>query len=204
MIKFDSVSIQYVKEYFALYNFSTEITSHTLFIGDDFVGSSAIMRLLSKIDKDYSGNIFIDNTDIKQIKDKDLNIAYVPQIPYLFKLKSVETNLAYPLKIRKFDKNKTKTIVNDAISNYNLKNFNKKTGKLNLSEQKIIALIRASLWKPKYILLENFFEDLDNNCLGLAIQILNNIKQHSTIIATEKANKNLDIFKDFKIVELYK
>ena len=204
MIKFENVSIQYVKEYFALYNFSTEITSHTLFVGDDFVGSSAIMRLLSKIDKDYSGNIFIDKTDIKQIKDKDLNIAYVPQIPYLFKLKSVETNLAYPLKIRKFDKNKIKTIVNDAISSYNLKNFNKKTSKLNLSEQKIVALIRASLWEPKYILLENFFEDLDNNYLGLAIQILNNIKQHSTIIATEKANKNLDIFKDFKTIELDK
>ena len=40
--------------------------------------------------------------------------------------------------------------------------------------------------------------------LGLAIQILNNIKQHSTIIATEKANKNLDIFKDFKTIELDK
>ena len=204
MIKFNSVSIQYVKEYFALYNFSTKITSHTLFVGDDYVGSSAIMRLLSKIDKDYSGTINIDSTNIKDIKDKDLNIAYVPQIPYLFKHKSIEKNLAYPLKIRKFDKNKIKTIVNDAISSYNLKNFNKKTGKLNLNEQKIIALIRASLWKPKYILLENFFEDLDNNYLGLAIQILNNIKQHSTIIATEKANKNLDIFKDFKIVELYK
>ena len=125
-------------------------------------------------------------------------------MPYLFRHKSIEKNLAYPLKIRKINKSEIKTIVNNAISSYNLKNFNKKTGKLNLSEQKIVALIRASLWKPKYILLENFFEDLDNNYLSLAIQILNNIKQHSTIIATEKANKNLNIFKDFKIVELYK
>ena len=83
MIKFENVSIQYVKEYFALFNFSTEITSHTLFVGDDFVGSSAIMRLLSKIDKDYSGTINIGSTNIKDIKDKDLNIAYLPQIPYL-------------------------------------------------------------------------------------------------------------------------
>jgi len=90
MIKFNSVSIQYVKEYFALFNFSTEIKNHTLFVGDDYVGSSAIMRLLAKIDNTYFGSIFIDETNIKNIKDKDLNIAYVPQIPYLFKHKSIE------------------------------------------------------------------------------------------------------------------
>lgn len=204
MIKFNSVSIQYVKEYFALFNFSTEIKNHTLFVGDDYVGSSAIMRLLAKIDNTYFGNIFIDETNIKNIKDKDLNIAYVPQNPYLFKHKSIEKNLAYPLNLRKFNKNYIKNIINSAFLNYNLKNFNKKITKLNLSEQKILTLIRASLWNPKYLLLENFFEDLDEKYFELADKILENIKQKSIIIATEKENKNLDIFKDFNIENLYK
>ena len=204
MIKFDKVTIQYVKEYFALYIFSTEIKSHTLFVGDDYVGSSAIMRLLAKIDTHYLGEIFVDEDDIKIIKDKDLNVAYVPKIPYLFKHKSIEKNLAYPLKLRKFDKNYIKNNVNSAILDYNLKNFNKKISKMNLSEQKILALIRASLWQPKYLLLENFFEDLSELYYDLAFKILENIKQKSIIIATEKENKNIDIFKDFNIVNLYK
>ena len=204
MIKFENVSIQYVKEYFALYNFSTEITSHTLFVGDDFVGSSAIMRLLSKIDKDYSGNIFIDNTDIKQIKDKDLNIAYVPQIPHLFKHKNIEKNLAYPLCIRKFDKTQIKSIVNLAFKKYGLVNFNQRPNKMNLSERKILTLIRASLWQPKYILIENFFEDLDKEYFELAFKIIKDICLSSTIIATEKENNNLSCFQNFKIENLYK
>ena len=204
MIKFDSVSIQYVKEYFALYNFSTEINSHTLLVGDDYVGSSAIMRLLAKIDNTYSGNIFIDETNIKNIKDKDLNIAYVPQIPYLFKHKSIEKNLAFPLKIRKFDKNYIKNAVNLAFEDYNLNDFNKKISKVTLSEQKILTLIRASLWQPKYVLLENFFEDLNESYFELANKIIEDIKKNSIIIATEKENKNLDIFKDFETKNLYK
>lgn len=204
MIKFDKVSIQYVKEYFALYNFSCEIKNHTFFVGDDYVGSSAIMRLLSKIDKDYLGEIFIDETNIKTIKDKDLNIAYVPQIPYLFKHKSIEKNLAFPLNLRKNNKNDIKNTINSVFLNYNLKNFNKKITKLNLSEQKILTLIRASLWNPKYLLLENFFEDLDEKYFDLADKILKNIKQKSIIIATEKESKNLDVFKDFNIENLYK
>lgn len=204
MIKFDKVSIQYVKEYFALYNFNCEIKNHTLFVGDDYVGSSAIMRLLAKIDKDYLGEIFFDETNIKTIKDKDLNIAYVPQIPYLFKHKSIEKNLAFPLNLRKNNKNDIKNTINSAFLNYNLKNFNKKITKLNLSEQKILTLIRASLWNPKYLLLENFFEDLDEKHFDLADKILKNIKQKSIIIATEKESKNLDVFKDFNIENLYK
>lgn len=204
MIKFENVSIKYVKEYFALYNFNCEIKNHTLFIGDDYVGSSAIMRLISKIDNDYSGNIFIDKTNLKEIKDKDLNIAYVPQIPYLFKHKSIEKNLVYPLNLRKFNKKGLKNTLNSAFEKYNLKNFTKKISKMNLSEQKILTLIRASLWQPKYILLENFFEDLSELYFELVFSILENIKQNSTIIATEKANKNFEVFKDFKVENLYK
>ena len=204
MIKFDAVSIEYVKEYFALYNFSTEIKENTLFIGDHYVGSSAILRLLAKIDKDYSGEILVDNKNLKDIKDKDLNLAYVPQIPYLFKFKSIEKNLTYPLKIRKFDKYDIKNAINHAFETYNLTNFNKKVSKMSLSEQKISTLIRASLWKPKYLLLENFFEDLDLNYIDLANKIIEDTKKNTIIIATEKENKNLEIFKDFKVENLYK
>lgn len=204
MIKFESVSIKYVKEFFSLYNFNYSINSNTLFVGDDYVGSSSIMRLLSKIDCNYSGNIYVDDKNIKEIKSKALSIAYVPQKPELFSFKSIEKNLSFPLKIRKFDKKHIKNTVKTAFFEYNLQNFNKNIKKLNLSERKILTLIRASLWKPKYLLLENFFEDLDNSYIELTCKILNSIKQFSTIIATEKENKNLEFFKAFNIVELYK
>lgn len=200
MIEFKNVFIQYVSEFCSLYNFSCEITSHTLFVGDFFDGTTAIMRTLSKIDKNYKGEIFIDNINLKNIKDKDLDLVYLSENPILFKNKSIEKNLAFPLKIRKIDKKIIKNKVNSLFFEYKLNNFNKKIKKLNLSEQKIISLLRALIRTPKYVLLENFFENLDKNYFDLAIKILSKLKETSTIIACER--EQTEMFKDFEIIKL--
>lgn len=202
MIKFDSVTIKYVHEFFSLLNFNLEIKNNTLIVGDFYSGSTAIVRTLTKLDKNYTGEIYIDDINIKEIKDKDLTIAYVSETPYLFKHKSIEKNLIFPLKIRKNLKKDAKNIVKNAIFNYKLDTFPKSVKKLSVTEQKLLTLIRASLWKPKYIILENFFERLDEKYFELAYKIINDIKQHSIIIATEKENKNIQIFNDFEIVNL--
>ena len=201
MIKFENVFIKYTNDFYSLYDFSCEINSHTLFVGDFFNGTSAIMRTLAKIDKNYNGEIFVDNTNLKNIKDIDLDIAYLPKIPVLFKNKSIEKNLAYPLKIRKINKKIIKNTINSLFFEYKLDNFNKKIKKLNFSEQKIISLLRALIRKPRYILLENFFENLDKTHFDLAVKILSKLKETSTIIACEET-KDIEFFKDFTIVEL--
>ena len=89
MIKFKHVFMQYISEFYSLYDFSCEINSHTLFVGDFFNGTNAIMRILSKIDKDYKGEIFVDDVNLKNIKDKDLNLVYLPENPILFKNKNI-------------------------------------------------------------------------------------------------------------------
>ena len=89
MIELKNVSIKYVNDYFSLLNFNSKINNHTIFVGDHYVGSLAIMRILAKIDKHYTGEVFVDNVNLKQIKDKELNIAYVPQITCLFKNKNL-------------------------------------------------------------------------------------------------------------------
>ena len=204
MIKFENVEIKYINDFSCLYNFNATIDSNTLFIGDEFVGSNAIMRILAKVDKHYSGNVFIDETDIKTIKDKDLSIAYIPNKPELFLNKSLYTNLAYPLKIRKFNKNYIKNEVNSAIFKYKLNNFSKKAKSMNLNERKIITLVRAILRKPKYILLEHFFEDLDSDYVDLTTNILADAKEFATIIACEKQNLKLPQFENFKVINLNK
>lgn len=249
MIEFKGVYIQYVSDFYSLYDFSCVINSHTLFVGDFFDGTNAIMRTLSKIDKNYKGEIFIDNINLKNIKDKDLNFAYLPEKPVLFKNKSIKFNLTYPLKIRKINKlnflaelenevfcihNKktAKNLIFSAFLEFKQNNFNfldnylkelnndlnsktkdfsasqienilqLKTKKLTLSEQKIIALIRVVLRKPKYVLLENFFEDLDEEHIPIVLYLIEKLKQTSTIIACEKDETNLELFKDFEIIAL--
>lgn len=236
MIKFSHVYFQYVKEYFLLYDFNCEISNNTLFIGDFFDGTVAIMRTLSRIDKDYSGEVFVDNFNLKNIKDKDLPIVYLPQTPVLFKNKNIFKNLYFPLKIRKINKksaknlfysiflelkNKNFNFLNNYLHNKNNQLINKenqenkeiknslfnnllkiKVKKLTISEQKIITLIRAVVRQPKYILLENFFENLDESFIPLAEYLINQLKETSTILACEKDERSLGIFKDFNIRNL--
>jgi len=202
MIKFESVFLKYVNEFYALYNFNCEIKSHTLFVGDETNASYAIMRTLSKIDKNYEGNIFVDSNNLRELKDKDLSVAYLPEKPVLFKHKSIQYNLSFPLKIRKINKKTIKNNVNSLFLQYKLKNFNKKIKKLSLSEQKIIALLRTLIRQPKYVLIENFFENFDDNYLDLTLKILNVLKQKSIIIACEKDESNIKHFNNFKTINL--
>ena len=131
MIKFENVFIRYIRDFYSLYDFSCEINSHTLFIGDFFSGANSIMRTLAKIDKDYKGEIFIDSINIKKIKDKDLDLVYLPKNPILFKNKSIFKNLYFPLKIRKINKKTAKNLINSIF--IELKN----------------RLIKLYLWKLK-------------------------------------------------------
>ena len=208
MIKFENVSIKYINDFYALYNKNFEINSNTLFVGDAVNGSKAVMRILSKIDTHYEGNIFISNTNIKEIGEKNLPIAYVPEKFELFKFKSIYSNIAYPLKIRKI-KN-YKDIINEAFKDFKLEEFfssfkhniKTKVYKLNISEQKILTLIRAVIRKPKFLLVEDFFKNLDTSYYHIAISLIEKAKQFSTIIACEENKLNFETFRDFEIIIL--
>ena len=190
MIEFNAVTIKYVPDITTLLNFSAKIDCNTLIIGDEFLGTSSILRLIAKIDKNYTGEILIDNANLKEIKDKDLSVAYLPKEPYLFK-NTIEKNLSYPLKIRKIDKATIKEKVsfvinylNNLTKKHNIENFPNKIKKMNISEKKIGTLLRALVRAPKYVLLDDFFLNLDAKYFPLANELIEKLKQTSTIIAT--------------------
>ena len=208
MIEFNAVKIKYVPDITTLLNFNLKINGNTLIIGDEFLGTSSILRLLAKIDKNYEGDIFIEGVNLKDIKDRDLSIAYIPKEPYLFNHKSIEKNLGYPLKIRKIDKSTAKEKVNFALNlinnltqKYNLPTFSNKINKMNISEKKIITLLRASLRTPKYILIDDFFINLNEKYQPLVAELIKQLEKTSTIIATTSIITNLP-YKNYKYIDL--
>ncbi|MBR1987600.1 MAG: ATP-binding cassette domain-containing protein [Clostridia bacterium] len=198
MITVKNLTIQYIKEYATIFDLNFCIDSNTLFISNhDEI--TALFRTMTNIEKRYLGSIEIDNQDIKTIKDKDLSIAYVCNTPYLFKFKSIKENLIYPLKIRKYQKHEINEKYQNILNKY-LIDFTKNIRKLTLSQQKIITLLRAIIWNPKYIILEHFFDDLDEKYYNLAQNILKDISKNTIIIASE--NQENDTFFGFKQVVL--
>ena len=75
MIKFEHVFLQYVSEFFSLYDFSCEIDSNTLFVGDFFDGTTATPSTCSDI---AEGTTFNADGIIKLSGDS----VYVDNIKY--------------------------------------------------------------------------------------------------------------------------
>ena len=120
MIKFDHVYLKYINEFYTLYDINLELKENTLILGDIFDGTHSLFRLISKIDRNYQGEIYIEDKNLKDIKDKDLSLSYVTDKPYLFVFLNIYKNLYYPLKIRKINKIDAKNMINDAINLYKL------------------------------------------------------------------------------------
>lgn len=200
MIKLINVSIKYINDFYSLYNINLEIDKNTLLLGDEMSGNIFVNRLISGIDKDFLGEIQIDNKNILDLKNSEFNLAYIPKNIYLFN-SNIEKNLAYPLKIRrkilKINKKDIKNMINPLILRYKLENFPKKIKNMNPSQKKIIALARAIIRKPKYILIDNFFDKLDNEYINTALTMLKD--SNAIVIASDKENRAL--YKDFNIIE---
>ncbi len=108
MIEMQNVSVKYIKDFYAVLNYNTAINSNTLLLDEN---GKIVLRLLAKMDN-YSGNIFYDNINLREIKNSNLPFAYLPESPVLFKHKSIFKNLIYPLKIRKI-KDAKQTVENE-------------------------------------------------------------------------------------------
>lgn len=202
MIELRNVYIKYIPDFYTLYDISLIIKENTLFIGDIYSGANSLIRILSKIDTDYKGIVTIDDIILRDIKDKNLDLAYVSAEPYLFKSKSIFDNLYYPLKIRKVNSIEAKEKVEKLLIEFNIQKFPKKIKDMNISEQKILTLLRALARSPKYILLENFFENLDEKYLDLSQNIIDRMKESSIIIACENTDLKIPCYQDFTRVYL--
>lgn len=202
MITLENFYVKFVNEFYSVFNANFTINYNTILTEKNPCGCIAFYRTLTKILNNYQGKIFIDNINLKTISKTSLDISFLPENPILFNHKSIKSNIEFPLKIRKINKKMRKNVVNSVFLQYNLDKFNKKVKKLSITEKKIICLLRAQIRKPKYILMENFFENFDEKYINLACEILEEIKKDSTLIVSEKTNKNLIYFNGFSTLEI--
>ena len=73
-------------------------------VGSSGCGKSTLLRMIAGLESITSGEIFIDDKKVNNVHPKDRDIAMVFQSYALYPHMSVYDNIAFPLKMRNYDK----------------------------------------------------------------------------------------------------
>lgn len=144
-------------------------------VGSSGCGKSTILRLISGLEEITSGEILIDGNVVNNTHPKDRDIAFVFQSYALYPHMSVYDNIAFGLKMRKYDKKTIDERVREAAKALNLEELlDRKPKQLSGGQRQRVALGRAIVRNPKVFLMDEPLSNLDAN---LRVQMRSEIKR---------------------------
>jgi len=151
-------------------------------VGSSGCGKSTILRLISGLENITDGEIYIDNKIVNDIHPKDRDIAFVFQSYALYPHMTVYENIAFGLKMRKYNKNEIDKKVKEAAKALNLEELlDRKPRQLSGGQRQRVALGRAIVRNPKVFLMDEPLSNLDAN---LRVQMRAEIKRLHKNLAT--------------------
>jgi len=152
-------------------------------VGPSGCGKSTTLRMIAGLEEISGGEVFIDGKLVNDVSPKDRDIAMVFQNYALYPHMTVYENMAFGLKLRKFDKKEIKERVGQAAKILELEPYlNRKPKALSGGQRQRVAVGRAIVRKPKVFL---FDEPLSNLDAKLRVQMRTEIsKLHHQLEAT--------------------
>lgn len=144
-------------------------------VGSSGCGKSTILRLISGLEEITSGEVLIDGKVVNNVHPKDRDIAFVFQSYALYPHMSVYDNIAFGLKMRKYDKKTIDEKVKEVAKSLNLEDLlERKPRQLSGGQRQRVALGRAIVRQPKVFLMDEPLSNLDAN---LRVQMRSEIKR---------------------------
>jgi multiple sugar transport system ATP-binding protein len=148
----------------ALEKFSLEINSgeFMVLLGPSGCGKTTVLRCVAGLTNPTSGEIYIGNELVNDLPPKDRDVAMVFQNYSLYPHMNVYENIAFPLKMRKTERQKIDDRVRDMADLLNIENLlNRKPREISGGQMQRVALGRALVRKPKIFLMDEPLSNLD-------------------------------------------
>lgn len=168
MIRFVNVSKTY-DNYHALnrVTFSLQKGEMAFLTGHSGAGKSTLLKLIMRIDKQNSGQIFVNDRNVdkcskRQIPELRRQIGMIFQNPQLLVNRTIYENIALPLFINRYRDAEIKRRVRAALDKVGLLNKEKHLPHaLSTGEQQRIGIARAIVNKPSLVLADEPTGNLD-------------------------------------------
>ena len=166
-------------------------------LGQSGCGKTSILRTIAGLQREHEGNICIGDVCVssKDVYKQDREVGYIFQDYALFPHLDVEENISFALdKLSSKDRNKR---VNELLEQFDITIHRKKQiHQLSGGQQQRVAIARAMANKPKILLLDEPFANLDSQLRYKTKMWLKNlIKKYdlSAILVTHDKKEALSI-----------
>ena len=165
-VKFDKVDKSYDGKVLVVKDLNLDISEGEFItmLGPSGSGKTTCLMMLAGFETPTNGEIYLDKNPISNIPPHKRGIGMVFQNYALFPHMTVYENLAFPLKVRKFQKDEIDKKVDKALSMVSLSGFeNRMPGQLSGGQQQRVAVARSLVFDPQLVLMDEPLGALDKN-----------------------------------------
>lgn len=177
-------------------------------VGASGAGKSTLLHIIGTLDKPDKGEVFINDTDITKLSQKNLsafrnkNIGFIFQFHHLLPEFTALENICIPAYIAKKSKSETEKKALELLTLLGLKDrVHHKPSAMSGGEQQRVAVARALINQPDLILADEPSGNLDSQHAKELHQLFLDLRDrfnHTFIIVTH--NEELANMADRKIV----
>lgn len=124
-------------------------------VGPSGCGKTTLLRCLSGLMPATSGNVRIEGQQVDRTPE-DMAIVFQDYSRSLFPWMSVEQNVAFPLRRKRLDRDKRRSLIDDALRAVGLTDVRRRyPWQLSGGMQQRVAIARALAYEPQILLMED-------------------------------------------------
>lgn len=184
MLELKNISLSFGPFSISNINLKLEKGEYFVLLGPSGAGKSVILELIAGILRADEGEIYLSDKNITHNRIQDRSVGLVFQDFAIFPHLNVEQNIAYPLKVKRWPKERIRIRVEELARQMDIFHLlNRRTISLSGGEKQRVALARTLALSPDLLLLDEPLASLDVQLKkDLRSQLRKLHKQGQTII----------------------